>query len=73
LAYLPDETEIIHGMALNYVTLGPRRILMPSGVPITQTFYEELGIACQTVQIDELSKAAGGIGCLTGVLQRESP
>jgi N-dimethylarginine dimethylaminohydrolase len=73
LVYLPDETEIINGMALNFVTLGPRRILMLSRVPITQAFYEDLGITCHTIQIDELTKAAGGIGCLTGVLQRELP
>jgi N-dimethylarginine dimethylaminohydrolase len=72
LVYLPDETEAIQGMALNFVTLGPQRILMPAGVPRTQAFYEKLGIICHTVQIDELTKAAGGIGCLTGVLQRES-
>lgn len=71
LVYVPDEAEAIHGAALNFVTLGPRRILMPAGNPITQSFYEGLGITCHTVQIDELLKAAGGIGCMTGILQRE--
>jgi arginine deiminase len=71
LAYLPDETEAFHGMALNFVTLAPRHILMPTGVPSTQAFYEDLGITCHTLRIDELTKAAGGIGCLTGVLQRQ--
>jgi arginine deiminase len=69
--FLPDEGEAVRGMALNFVTLGPRRILMPAGNPVTQVFYEEAGIACQTVGVDELVKAAGGIGCLTGILQRE--
>jgi hypothetical protein len=27
-------------------------------------------VACRTVAVDELRKAAGGIGCLTGVLAR---
>jgi arginine deiminase len=58
-------------MALNFVTLGPRQILMPAGNPITQAFLEDAGINCQTVEVDELIKAAGGIGCLTGILQRE--
>jgi N-dimethylarginine dimethylaminohydrolase len=71
LAFLPDGAEAIEGMALNFVTLGPRHILMPAGNPATQAFYEDLGIACHTVEIDELSKAAGGIGCLTGVLHRD--
>ena len=71
LVYVPDETEAIHGAALNFVTLEPRRILMAAGNPITRAFYEDLGITCHTVQIDELLKAAGGIGCMTGILQRE--
>jgi arginine deiminase len=70
--FLPDEGEARHGMALNFVTLAPRQILMPAGNPVTQSFYEDAGITCRTVQIDELLKAAGGIGCLTGILHREA-
>ncbi|MEA3377775.1 MAG: arginine deiminase family protein [Chloroflexota bacterium] len=70
--FLPDEEEAKRGMALNFVTLGPRSVLMPAGNPTTQSFYEAAGITCQTVEVDELTKAAGGIGCLTGVLERES-
>ncbi|MCL7454291.1 MAG: arginine deiminase family protein [Anaerolineae bacterium] len=69
--FLPDEGEAKAGMALNFVTLGPRRILMAAGNPVTQRFYEEVGIECHTVAIDELAKAAGGAGCLTGILWRE--
>jgi len=69
--FLPDQREATGGMALNFVTLAPRQILMPTGNPVTQAFYEEAGIACRTVQVDELLKAAGGIGCLTGILHRE--
>ncbi|MFT5193409.1 MAG: arginine deiminase, partial [Candidatus Promineifilaceae bacterium] len=36
-----------------------------------QAFFESLGIECVTVEIDELSKAAGAIGCLSGVVERE--
>jgi len=70
--FLPDETEATRGFVLNFVTLGPRKILMAAGNPITQRFYEKLGVACVTIQVDELTKAAGGIGCLTGVLKREA-
>ncbi|MGD2103500.1 MAG: arginine deiminase family protein [Anaerolineae bacterium] len=70
--FLPDENEAKYGMALNFVTLGPRRILTAAGNHVTQSFYEEAGIDCVTVELDELTKAAGGIGCLTGVLRRES-
>jgi N-dimethylarginine dimethylaminohydrolase len=68
--FLPDAQEAVQGFALNFVTLGPRRILMSAGNPITQRFYEKLGIECHSIQVDELIKAAGGIGCLTGVLER---
>jgi N-dimethylarginine dimethylaminohydrolase len=70
--FLPDEDEAKVGMALNFVALGPRRLLIASGNDVTQSFYEAAGIDCTTVEVDELAKAAGGIGCLTGVLHRES-
>jgi len=69
--FLPDLDEAMNGMALNVVTLGPRRLLMAAGNPVTQAFYEAAGIDCVPVAIDELVKAAGGIGCLSGVLRRE--
>lgn len=68
--FVPDEEEAVRGFALNFVALGPRRILMAAGNPVTQAFYEEANVTCHTVQVDELVKAAGGIGCLTGVLER---
>jgi N-dimethylarginine dimethylaminohydrolase len=70
--FLPDEKEAIEGMALNLVTLGPKRVLMPAGNWTTQAFYEAAGITCHTVEVGELLKAAGGIGCLTGVLHRDA-
>jgi arginine deiminase len=70
--FIPDEREAKRGMALNFVTLGPRRILMAAGNPITQAFFEKAGITCLTVEVNELVKAAGGIGCLTGILERET-
>lgn len=71
LHFLPDEEEARRGYSLNVVTLGPRRILMPAGNPVAQAYYEGLGVTCLTVDVQELGKAAGSIGCLTGVLRRE--
>ncbi|HSG42412.1 MAG TPA: arginine deiminase family protein [Anaerolineales bacterium] len=71
VAFIPDEAEAIHHAALNFVVLGPREILMAAGNPTTQIFYEGLGITCHTVEVSELIKAAGAIGCLTGILERE--
>ncbi len=56
---------------INFVTLGPRRILMVSGLDALQAEFESLGIECLTCPTDELSRAAGNVGCLTGVLWRE--
>jgi N-dimethylarginine dimethylaminohydrolase len=71
--FAPSEQELVKGLALNFVTLGPREILMAEGNPVTQAFLEKASITCHTVAIDELAKGAGGIACLTGVLQREIP
>ena len=71
VVFIPDEEEALQGMALNFVTLGPREILMPAGNSVTQAFLENLGIICHTVNVDELRKAAGAIGCLTGIVERD--
>ena len=73
VSFIPDETEAKTGMALNFVTLAPNHIVMPTGNPRTQSFYEQLNVKCETVEVDELHKAAGGIGCLTGILKRTPP
>lgn len=70
LLWVPDMDEV-QRMALNFVTIGPRKILMAANRPRTQAMYEAEGIECVTVDIDELAKAAGGMGCLTGILKRE--
>jgi len=69
--FLPDLDEAVKGMPLNFVTLGPRRVLMPGGNPVSEAFYSDLGVEYHTVLIDELIKAAGAVGCLSGVLTRE--
>ncbi len=69
--FFPDDDEVARGAAANFVPLGPRRIVMPAGNPVSQRFYEEHGIACITVEIGELLKAAGAIGCLSGIVARD--
>ena len=71
VAFLPDEDEAQRNRGMNFVTLGPRRILMVAGCPAMRAFYEDLGIACTEIDCSELAKAAGAIGCLTGVLERD--
>jgi N-dimethylarginine dimethylaminohydrolase len=71
--FLPGDEAASRRIALNFVVLGPRRILMAAGNPASRRFYEAAGITCREVEIDELARAAGGIGCLTGVLHRDPP
>jgi N-dimethylarginine dimethylaminohydrolase len=67
---LPDGSAAERTIALNFVTLGPSRILMAEGYPVLERFFEKAGLACRTTPVGELRKAAGGIGCLTGILER---
>ena len=71
VAFLPEGDDNDMNRAMNFVPLGPRRILMNGGYPVYQDFLEGLGVECVTVTARELVKAAGGFGCLTGVLARE--
>ncbi len=71
VAFVPRTDELQTGSAFNFVCLGPREILMPAGNPQTQAYYESLGIKCHTVDVSELRKAAGAVGCLTGIVERE--
>ncbi|MFK7802727.1 MAG: dimethylarginine dimethylaminohydrolase family protein [Anaerolineae bacterium] len=69
--FLPDPEEATRGFGFNFVTLGPRKILMAANNPVNQAFFESHDIECVTVEIDELGKAAGAIGCLSGIVERE--
>jgi N-dimethylarginine dimethylaminohydrolase len=68
--FLPEGPTAERNTALNFVTLGPGRILMADGYPVFERFFEKAGLACRTTSVAELRKAAGGIGCLTGILER---
>ena len=44
---------------------------MVAGLTALQDEFDKLGIGCLTCPTDELSRAAGNVGYLTGVLWRE--
>ena len=69
--FIPDIDEAVRGMPLNFVTLSPMRIMMPANNPVSEKFFSDLGINCTTVVLDELIKAAGAVGCLSGILERD--
>ena len=64
-----DDAQSYRG--INFVTLGPRRILMVDGLPEVRGWFEKMGVECLVTPTDELTLAAGNVGCLTGVLRRE--
>ncbi len=68
---LPSEPEALSGMAFNFVVLGPKKIMLPANNPETIAAYEDMGIHCIPVPVDELQKANGAVGCMTGILHRE--
>ena len=68
--FLPEHEEFDQQKAFNFVTLGPRKILMVAENPLARKYYESLDIECIETPGTELSKAAGAVGCLTGVVQR---
>lgn len=67
----PYEDDPASYRAMNFVTLGPRKIMMVAGLVRYQDFLEKHHVECVPVGTDELSKAAGSVGCLTGVLARD--
>jgi N-dimethylarginine dimethylaminohydrolase len=71
VAFLPGEDEAENNKALNFVTLGPRQILMPADNPRARRFYEGLAVEVIETPMAELKRAAGAVGCLTGVVARE--
>jgi N-dimethylarginine dimethylaminohydrolase len=70
VVFLPDGPAAELTTALNFVTLAPGRVLMAEGYALFERFFEKAGLACRTTPVAELRRAAGGIGCLTGILER---
>ena len=67
---LPDLDEAMTNMAFNFVVLGKKKIMLPAKNPKTLAAYEALGITCIPIPVDELRKANGAMGCMTGILRR---
>lgn len=68
--FLPEGDPDVMNRGMNFVTLAPRRVLMVAGCDPVRDAYAARGVACLEVDCSELAKAAGAIGCLTGVVTR---
>ncbi|MET9843901.1 dimethylarginine dimethylaminohydrolase family protein [Streptomyces ossamyceticus] len=71
IEFEPDD-EVVKSRSLNLVTLAPGRVLMPDGCPRTRRRLEAAGIQTLVVDVSEYVRAAGALGCLTGVLYRSA-
>ena len=67
---LEADDEVRRGLAMNFVTLAPRHVVMPAGAPTVRHTLEQAGVQCEVAEVGEYLKAAGGLGCLTGILRR---
>lgn len=64
--------EVSERLGMNFVALGPRRIVMPGGCPSLRRRLSEAGVTVYEADVGEYLKAAGGLGCLTGILRRQT-
>ena len=67
---LPPGEELKERLGMNFVTLAPRRLVMPAHCPEIREQLEREGIEVLTAEVGEYLKAAGGLACLTGILRR---
>lgn len=63
--------DVAEKLGMNFVTLSPRRIVMPQGAPAVRDVLAAAGVQVHELAIGEYVKAAGGLACLTGILQRD--
>jgi N-dimethylarginine dimethylaminohydrolase len=70
LVELPGDDETFGRRGHNWVTVAPRRVVMPAGCPRTRATLEARGVTCIEVDVSEYVAADGAIGCATGVLER---
>lgn len=67
-----ENVEIRKRLAMNFVIIGPRKIIMPAHCPKTKKIYERAGIKIAAeIQTTELVKGGGGLACTTGILSRD--
>lgn len=67
---LPPDDELVQGLGMNFVTLAPRRVVMPARCPGIKKKLQRAGIEALEMEVSEYLKAAGGLACLTGILRR---
>ncbi|HYK21535.1 MAG TPA: arginine deiminase family protein [Pyrinomonadaceae bacterium] len=63
--------DLVERLGMNFVTLASGRVVMPSGCPSVRDRLNDAGVITHELDISEYCKAAGGLGCLTGIIRRQ--
>jgi N-dimethylarginine dimethylaminohydrolase len=68
---IPENTEVIKKHAMNFVTIGPGKVMMASGCPVSRRIFERAGIKIAAeAPAFQLAHAGGGLACAAGILAR---
>jgi len=68
---LPPVPDVLVGRGMNVVATAPGQVLMPAGAPSVRARFDAEGVEVTEVDVGEYLSAAGGVGCLTGILRRD--
>jgi arginine deiminase len=69
----PSIDEVKNGSGMNWVALGPRKIVFPQGNPRTRELLEHKDVDVIEVDVSELHKGWGAIHCMSVFLKRDEP
>jgi N-dimethylarginine dimethylaminohydrolase len=69
----PSISEVRDRLALNFVAIGPRKLVVPHDVPHTIRLLEKHDVEVIPVDITELRKGWGALHCMTAFLKRQDP
>ncbi len=67
----PSIEEVKESMGMNWVALGPRKILLPKGNPTTRKLLESKDVEVIEMDVSELMKGWGAIHCMSVFLKRD--
>ncbi len=68
---IPENNEVRNKQAMNFVTLAPKRIIMPAFCPRTKIIFQRHGIkVAAEIPVTQLINGGGGLACATGILAR---
>lgn len=67
-----ESEEVVFRLGMNFVTVAPKKVVMAADCPHLRSQLEKAGVeVLAQLPIGQLTNAAGGLGCATGILARE--